>query len=266
MGDNYKNSFGNNLETIVSTNSSVYGEKLIDFIKKNRYLFPSDVQQIHYQRALRGEYSRIRDAAVIKLWQRMQYGTDPEEDARELQTECAKEAINERVQLWRSRENLREFHSDGPDHGSLDEQIVGNLSGEINTLVIELSRELFQDWRTEPDVSQSLRELARLIISRDDFQDSVLLPETFSGLVIAGFGNKQHFPALRHYKICGIYGDCLKYKAFPAETISEGSPAIVKSFAYTNMVDTFMAGYEPHSGTTGGGRNYRHSRTSRGGG
>ncbi len=51
-----------------------------------------------------------------------------------------------------------------------------------------------------------------------------------------------HFPALQHIRIWGVYGDKLKYQLFPCENISLNTPAIVRAFAYTEMVDSFLSG------------------------
>ena len=135
------------------------------------------------------------------------------------------------------------FDSDLDEEGNgIDRRVVGSFSGEINRLVEELALELFPDFAADGNVVGPLWELARLMVARDDLEAPPHLMESFSGLVIAGFGDKQHFPEFKHYRIGGVYEDRFKYKSFPSETVSQDKPAVVRAFAYTNMVESFLQG------------------------
>ena len=220
-----------------------YGENLICFIDNNTDLFPSNVQRSYYLDDLHAEFTKIYDAAASKLWQRIQYGTDPGEEPRKLQIECAEHAIRERVQSWREKNGVELFDSDLDKEGDgIDKKVVGSLSGEVNRLVEDLAVELFPESSVTSNLIGPLWELARLLVAKDDLTKAPHLMDSYSGLVIAGFGDRQHLPELKHYRIGGVYEDRLKYVSFPNETVSEHSPAVVRAFAYTNMVEGFLQG------------------------
>lgn len=66
-----------------------------------------------------------------------------------------------------------------------------------------------------------------------------------SGVVIAGFGEKDTFPSLRAFDIEGIVNDRLKYKLGLHDKISFENDASISSFARDEMVKTFMEGIDP---------------------
>lgn len=70
--------------------------------------------------------------------------------------------------------------------------------------------------------------------------------DDYSGIVVAGFGAKDIFPALVSYKLEGIINGTLRYKPFRNQRIGRGggSSAIVP-FAQDEMVHTFMRGVDP---------------------
>ena len=74
------------------------------------------------------------------------------------------------------------------------------LSGEINRLISESFSYL------GAGEVQSLTRLARLVI-----QKQKMVTDTYSGLVLAGFGEKQFFPVLQSYKVGGVFEGHLKY-------------------------------------------------------
>ncbi|AXI08024.1 hypothetical protein CUC15_03080 [Oceanobacillus zhaokaii] len=72
-----------------------------------------------------------------------------------------------------------------------------------------------------------------------------------TGLVIAGFGEKEIFPHLLNYRLEGFVFNQLKYKKLKDKKISytsdkEDGTASVTAFAQREMVDSFISGMEPN--------------------
>jgi len=86
----------------------------------------------------------------------------------------------------------------------------------------------------------SLYELARLLICK-----RAILLECLSGIVIAGFGEKEHFPAMQVYDIGEIYCDRLKYTLKSSPKITGKDPAVIEHFAQSDMASTFLDGVSP---------------------
>lgn len=66
----------------------------------------------------------------------------------------------------------------------------------------------------------------------------------YSGIVIAGFGEREYFPSVRAYQIDGVLDKKLIYKKKEekSKTISRETPASIVPFAQDDMVASFMAG------------------------
>src|SRR5439155_13980911 len=90
------------------------------------------------------------------------------------------------------------------------------------------------------DVVPHLYELARLVVNKED-----ILTESLSGLVIAGFGAKQYFPVMQEYALGEVFLNKLKYKCVDTQSIGPDTPSIIKPFAQSEMVETFLHGISP---------------------
>jgi hypothetical protein len=66
-----------------------------------------------------------------------------------------------------------------------------------------------------------------------------------SGIVVSGFGEKEHFPSLIETLVFGMAaGHLLRLKTYE-KSITNGGQAIVKPLAQREMVHTFMEGIDP---------------------
>lgn len=65
-----------------------------------------------------------------------------------------------------------------------------------------------------------------------------------SGIVIAGFGDKQLLPSVRSYLIDGIFMNVMKHQLTNSRDITRKSEAFVLPFAQTEMVYRFMRGVD----------------------
>ena len=205
-----------------------YGEELIGYLNGNQDLFPPELQENYYLRTLKSEYEQIARDAEKKLIERIQYDPrDPEKEWKTHGVECAEAVIQSRVQFWREQANTSCFDE------ALSNDFLGNLSGNISDLVLRV----FEGWPIDEKSIGPLQELSQLLILKDYFPH-----DASSGVVIAGFGEREHFPALQHFLVGGIYGNKLKFKRSACAKIAEDTPSIVEAFAYTEMVQSFLYG------------------------
>ena len=209
-----------------------YGAELIGYLNGNQDLFPPELQKIYYLRTLEAEYRQIERDARKKLIEGIQYKpSDPEHERKNYGVECAENAIQSRVQFWREKEPAAGFDE------ALSNDFVGSLSGKISDLVLRV----FERWPIDGTSIGTLQELAKLLILKDFFPRG-----TFSGLVIAGFGEREHFPVLQHFVVGGVYGNKLKFQPPTCKKITEADPSIVEAFAYKEMVESFLYGITPN--------------------
>jgi hypothetical protein len=69
--------------------------------------------------------------------------------------------------------------------------------------------------------------------------------ENYSGIVIAGYGEDQIFPALTEIYLAEVISNRLRYMITNDREITHNNNAIVIPFAQRDMVDTFFQGIDP---------------------
>lgn len=99
-----------------------------------------------------------------------------------------------------------------------------------------LDQGIFQQF---PDEREAIRNMAVLAIRK-----SVPSPAT-SGLVIAGFGEREFLPSLSCYEIDGILFGRLKATQKDRIDVTRQNRGGIFPFAQTDMVDRFMQGIDP---------------------
>lgn len=204
-----------------------YAGRLIQYLNDNTHLFPADVQRKHYLNLVRTLFGGIQRGVNDRFMRRAQEAIEDIPTAlKETQSAVVKETLEE----WRKKPDV--------DPACLVQdvgaQLAGQVSGEINGLIAQ-----YFDSADQPTV-EALTELARLVVSKDE-----ILPESLSGLVIAGFGEKQFFPVMQEYELGEIFLGRLKYRCTGTSKIDSDTPSVVRPFAQSEMVRTFLDGVSP---------------------
>ena len=204
-----------------------YAGCLIKFLNDNEHLFPQPVQHKYYLNLVRSLFLSIQDDVKERFMKLAQEAvTDVPTALKQTQSIVVKEILD----LWRRKEDVDSQCFD-PSVGA---QLAGQASGEINALVLQYFT------GADRDTVAALTELARLVVSKRE-----ILPESLSGLVIAGFGAKQFFPVMQEYHLGEIFLGRLKYCCAVTSKISSETPAVVRPFAQSDMVRTFLDGASP---------------------
>ncbi|MCK1606504.1 MULTISPECIES: hypothetical protein [unclassified Bradyrhizobium] len=205
-----------------------YGSQLIKFLDGNTYLFPEHVQHKSYLNLVETLYQGIFDA-IQKEWEQkfLQLGPDQELKESDL-AEIGKSVILNALNEWNSKPDADCF----PDK-NIGSRLSGRLSGEIHNSIAKI----FGKQALDAQATTALREIAKLVVSKDD-----ILIESHSGLVVAGFGKKDYFPVMQIFELGEVFCDKLKHRKPRVEKISSENPSIVKPFAHSEMVDTFLRG------------------------
>ena len=63
-----------------------------------------------------------------------------------------------------------------------------------------------------------------------------------SGIVIAGFGEKEIFPSLVHYDVDGVVGGALRLRESEPESIDPYKQCSIRSFAQSDVIETMIYG------------------------
>lgn len=96
----------------------------------------------------------------------------------------------------------------------------------------------------QPEGVSKIKRLLISLLAKEFYTNAT------TGIVIAGYGEMEIFPALFEYKFEGIFNGILKYKLessniISAEATDTTTTASIKAFAQREMVLTFMSGIDP---------------------
>jgi hypothetical protein len=125
-----------------------------------------------------------------------------------------------------------------------DQSRMQDLSKAYDNVTTRVISEVFEQLPIPDPARAQLKEIPFLFFGK---YAGALDPMTqnFSGIVIAGFGEKEIFPSLVTYAIEGRLAGSLKYKETENKQITLGTGAYVIPFAQREMVDIFMSGIDP---------------------
>ncbi|TAU80476.1 hypothetical protein ELI41_29665 (plasmid) [Rhizobium leguminosarum] len=191
-----------------------YARELFDFLNDNPGFFPEEVQRDEVSRAARG---------VFFSW-----AAEALEGVAEEDTSAAI------VAYFQAKQN------------ELDGINVSDCLGA----------EHFQ--KTSDDLKDTVREtietvLPRLVtdgvdigaIATASLHEVMKRPASYlstTGLIFAGFGDHQIFPAVVEYQSCGVVGGKHIYSTIGAMALDHSQSAWLGAFAQTSMIDTFSGG------------------------
>lgn len=205
-----------------------YAAALIEYLNRSQGMFPEEVQKVmflHTLGVLFKEIEReIRQDALEK------YFSNRAEDGHNALREAAGPCIARVLEKWEASPDM-DAATFPPDTAM---NFATRCSGEINRLISQNFSYLGAG-----DV-QSLTRLARLVIQKQE-----MVTDTYSGLVLAGFGEKQFFPVLQSYKVGGMFEGKLKYVLEETLRVDVDHPAVIKPFAQSVTVEAFLYGVNP---------------------
>lgn len=154
-----------------------YGQSLIAFLDHNERLFPEALQDRFYLRSLEQIFSALAERIEEEIYERMVFGSEESMAPREI----ARTRILKERDDW-AKENEASCLPEG-----CGKRLIGRFSGEINKLMVTA----FGPFQIDGDTTTALYDLARLIVEKDK-----ILRQTLSGVVVAGFGDDEHFPVM----------------------------------------------------------------------
>ncbi|WP_371069213.1 hypothetical protein [Sediminibacillus sp. JSM 1682029] len=206
-----------------------YFADFISFLNRDDRFKAEEIEEIIIHRTFSDLLKRIVRDVEEEVNSRKNEGEDVTD---EKVTELLTNEVNEQTKTYREMEE--EFLN--IDYGPFREK--------FHHVISEIKQELIM--YTVPDsLEERLIRLAFEAVKKDFFS----LGST--GLVIAGYGDKEIFPHLIEYRLEGFVFGNLKYKKLRERKISytndkQAGTASITAFAQREMVDSFMGGIEPN--------------------
>lgn len=218
--------FRRKLDGTVYPNLEDYGRALIAYLDENEVLFPLALQDRFYLRSLELIYQKLAQRIEDIIYDRLVEGTDESRSPSEI----AHDEIVGELERWQQEADS----SCLPDGVGI--RLVSRFSGEIDKRIAEA----FGTFRINADAMKALYDLAKAIVAKEKIPLASL-----SGIVVAGFGESEHFPVMQHIEMGEVFENRLKYIEKPTIKIDHERPSHIEPFADAEMVKTFLHGMNP---------------------
>lgn len=204
-----------------------YADDFMGFLDNGNHLFPEPVQKEYLLTTVYGYFYFIEEQIEKKVESVISEKNEISEDeVKQITSTTIKKHYND----WKNADVIPSIPSSYP------KDIIEKYGKNIEEAIGEVFEKL-------PIYKRHLDQLKE--ITGNLFSKFHIIPNDISGVVIAGFGEKDTFPSLKVYVIEGILINKLKYKEFLSVDIGQETEASIIPFAQREMVDTFMEGIDP---------------------
>ena len=208
-----------------------YVEDLIRFLENiDNFLFPNDIRKQYFEvigLSISNSIFEMIDEEVNTFINKR--GKIDDDEIKKL----AEQVIRQELDEWEQTQSPFSF----------DTNIIDNLIIEYRGLLDSFIK-LFDKYKLANEIQDSLRRLIVIIICKANF------PTLMSGIVIAGFGDRDMFPKLDAIVVEVLLNDKLKYRkdertpnSFSISPLED--KVIIIPFAQQEMVETFLKGIDP---------------------
>ena len=204
-----------------------FAQDLLNFLTSDSQLITEDQQESYFLSNVGGYYQLIKEKIIETCKERLQ----------------KEKKIGKRKIGYLSCQVINETYSFLIQHDQLEDVPVSHSKIIINkyaTLIDKSISSIFEKLPIFKKDKKILVKIAGELCCRD------LFSEFFSGIVVAGFGERDLFPKLQSYKIEAITCGKLKYKKEGETFMDFEKGSTIIPFAQGEMVHTFMRGVDPN--------------------
>ena len=200
----------------------------ISFLENDQLLFPESIQSEYIRNSIYAYFGYLRNAIREGLEKKIRdQGQITEKQVKEI----VSKTIKRHYDKWDKVKNIESLPS------SFNEDIIA----KHETTILDAIKKFFEKLPISDNDVELLKKNASYLFSR--FIEEIIHPEA-SGLVIAGFGEKETFPSLLSYDLEMKVNNKLKYRTILEEKIKFDMTATIVPFAQREMVHVFMEGVD----------------------
>jgi len=221
--------YRNELEKKHFSSLKGYAIHFLQFLEKKKRLFPSSEQDDYVKRTVHTYYYQIKQ----DIQETVQKKIDSKDklDSKEV-AKIVSDIINIHNTRWKKAKRLT----------SLPKKQESRIRKQHQKMIAEAKNEIFEKLPITDSDSKVLDDIAISLFVK--FSDEVIY-SVQSGIVVAGFGEKNVFPSLLSFMIEGICCNTLKYREDKNIDINFKRSAAIVPFAQSEMVTRFMEGVDP---------------------
>ena len=217
-----------------------YAEDFMRFISGNPELFSAEYQDTEYFKVVAVVFSRLAE--------NFEYQVRQFQESHGGRTREHLSPIFEFV-VGQMHEEYQRFPDDSP-RGDLScfpkgmaEQVRRRYGGDVEQLIdslVSAVRNEYGQIAVSEATRARLRDIAVFAATRDAFF------EHYTGVVFAGFGAREKFPAMRSYLTSSVILGVLKRKNDRAADMTADGGPVVQPFAQDRMIRTFLTGMDDY--------------------
>jgi len=205
-----------------------YADKFIAFLDNGNPLFPDDQQKNYLLRNTFSYFTFIKEDIGKKVKSIMdKEGKVTDNQVKQITSDVIKDHFDKLEKKFKMLPSIPKNH-------------IENIINKYGNIIDKVKEKVFEKLSISPDSLNQLRRISASLFSKDIFSSNI------SGIVIAGFGEKDTFPSLKSFDIEGIVDNKLKYKERLSGEINFQNTAAIIPFAQREMVTTFMEGIDPY--------------------
>ncbi len=215
-----------------------YAEDFLRFIQKSDDLFPPEHQDLEFYKTVAIVFGLLADEFDDQV---ANFREASNEEVGGHYNSIFKFVVGEIHRAYEAyfddspREDLTCFP---PDMGK---KLRSRYEGQVDELISGLMGHLSADYTNlsvSPDLREKLQQIAVMAVTKNAFF------EGYTGIVFAGFGQRDKFPAMISYHTGGVFGGILKKAPDRRDAIEANTGPVVMTFAQDKMIHTFMTGID----------------------
>ena len=210
---------------------SEYKDDFIQFLKDNEYFTTVEGQLHNLKQFIYWNLNNLKNAVLEKL-----SDEKPEEELKE------EELKIEFVKLFKTK--LQTIIDSYSERRSILSEFEKYSFDEFKEYIEERTKEIckliFKDIEIKDDFIELVIKQYHCVLTSNNFVGA----ET--GLVFAGFGDKDIYPSLVSINIAEAFDNKLRYFEFRNVQISDKNNGSIQPFAQTDVIDMFLTGIDPN--------------------
>jgi hypothetical protein len=205
-----------------------YRRDFIRFLKTSRRMFTPKLQRESVQAAIVGFFAHLRKRFEDSFTEACQKGNQlTESQLKRIFTDLVRDEL-ERTRQW-------------PLLDEMAPRRMRDLRQKYARRIGEVRIGVFEKLPISQLTAKRLLDAAVEVLTRR----RLLQSGVNAGVVIAGFGEKEHFPKLIRMQVLGVAVNLPLYFIEDTVSIEAGREAVVVPLAQREMVETFMEGVDP---------------------
>ena len=205
---------------------SEYKDNFIEFLKKNDYFTTEEGQLHNLKQFIFWNLTNLKNDTLRKL--------SDEKTEEELKVEFVELFQNELKRIIDSYGDRKSVLSEFEDYS------FENFKPYIEEGIKEICKIVFEDIELTDDFIEMIITQYHCVLTSSNFVGA----ET--GLVFAGFGDKEIYPSLVSVNIAEAFDNRLRYFEHRNVQISDKNNGSIQPFAQTDVIDMFLTGIDPN--------------------